>query len=99
MPGRIGASCLRCRPRVCSPSTRSCRSFERCWRPTIRRENSATLSWTRTSLANEAELPEQGYEIGDRVEVHLDSKSWEREGWFPGTVVRIEPYSEHRSFY
>lgn len=37
--------------------------------------------------------------IGDRVQVHLDSKFGEREGWYSGTVVRIEPYSEHRSFY
>jgi hypothetical protein len=37
--------------------------------------------------------------IGDRVQVLLDSKTWRSEGWFDGTVVRIDPYSEHRSFY
>jgi hypothetical protein len=37
--------------------------------------------------------------IGDRVQVFLDSKFWQSEGWFEGTVVRIEPYSAHRSFY
>jgi hypothetical protein len=37
--------------------------------------------------------------IGDRVKVHLDSKSWKSQGWFDGIVVRIEPYSQHRSFY
>jgi hypothetical protein len=37
--------------------------------------------------------------IGERVEVHLDSKFGEREGWHSGVVVRIEPYSQHRSFY
>jgi hypothetical protein len=37
--------------------------------------------------------------IGDRVEVHLNEKTWGNEGWFAGIVVRIEPYSEHRSFY
>jgi len=37
--------------------------------------------------------------IGDRVRVRLDAKFWKSEGWFEGTVVRIDPYSEHRSFY
>jgi hypothetical protein len=31
--------------------------------------------------------------IGERVQVFL------KEDWFEATVVRIEPYSEHRSFY
>lgn len=38
-------------------------------------------------------------QIGDRVQIRLDSKFGEREGWYTGTVIRIEPYSEHRSFY
>ena len=37
--------------------------------------------------------------IGDRVKVFLDSKFWKSEGWFDGTVVRIDPYSKHRQFY
>jgi hypothetical protein len=38
--------------------------------------------------------------IGDRVRVHLHPKSLpDDEGWFEGRVVRIEPYSRHRSFY
>ena len=37
--------------------------------------------------------------IGDRVQIFLESKTWGREGWFEGTVVRIDPYSEHRSFH
>lgn len=37
--------------------------------------------------------------IGDRVVVYLDSKFWASEGWFKGTVVRIDPYSNHRQFY
>ena len=37
--------------------------------------------------------------VGDRVQILLDSKSWRSEGWFDGTVVSIDPYSEHRSFY
>ena len=37
--------------------------------------------------------------IGDRVQVFLDSKFWKSEGWFEGTVIRIDPYSAHRSFY
>lgn len=37
--------------------------------------------------------------VGERVKVLLDSKFWKNEGWFEGTVVRIDPYSRHRSFY
>lgn len=37
--------------------------------------------------------------IGDQVEIHLDAKFGNREGWYAGAVVRIEPYSRHRSFY
>lgn len=37
--------------------------------------------------------------LGDRVKIHLDSKFWKSEGWFEGTVVRIDPYSRHRQFY
>ena len=39
------------------------------------------------------------FKIGDRVQVFLDSKFWKTEGWFAGTVTRIDPYSQHRSFY
>jgi hypothetical protein len=37
--------------------------------------------------------------LGDRVKVFLASEFWKSEGWFVGTVVRVDPYSEHRSFY
>jgi hypothetical protein len=37
--------------------------------------------------------------IGDRVQIFLGTKTWGSEGWFDGTVVRIDPYTEHRSFY
>ena len=37
--------------------------------------------------------------VGDRVKIYLDSKFWKSEGWFEGTVVRIDPYSHHRQFY
>ena len=36
--------------------------------------------------------------IGDCVQVFLDTKFWRSEGWFDGIVVRIDPYTEHRSF-
>jgi len=39
------------------------------------------------------------FQIGDRVQIFLDAKVWGSEGWFDGTVVRIDPYSRHRSFY
>jgi hypothetical protein len=41
----------------------------------------------------------EAIEVGDRVQVHLTSEVWRREGWFNGTVVRIDRYSEHRSFF
>ncbi|HET9905762.1 MAG TPA: hypothetical protein VFQ23_03955 [Anaerolineales bacterium] len=41
----------------------------------------------------------ESIQIGDRVKVFLDSKFWKSEGWFEGVVVRIDPYSEHRSFF
>jgi hypothetical protein len=37
--------------------------------------------------------------IGDRVQIFLTAKGWGREGWFEGRVVRIDPYTKHRSFY
>ena len=37
--------------------------------------------------------------VGDRVKIYLDSKFGDKEGWYEGTVFKIEPYSEHRSFY
>ena len=37
--------------------------------------------------------------VGDRVKIYLDSKFGEREGWYNGTVFKVDPYSEHRSFY
>jgi hypothetical protein len=37
--------------------------------------------------------------IGDRVQIFLNSKIWGSEGWFDGTVVRIDPYTQHRRFY
>jgi multidrug resistance efflux pump len=37
--------------------------------------------------------------VGDRVKIYLDSKFGEKEGWYEGVVFKIDPYSEHRSFY
>ncbi len=37
--------------------------------------------------------------IGDRVQIFLDPNVWGKEGWFNGAVVRIDPYTRHRSFY
>jgi len=37
--------------------------------------------------------------IGDRVQIFLDARVWSSDGWFEGRVVRIDPYSRHRSFY
>lgn len=38
-------------------------------------------------------------QVGDRVKIHLDTQKWKSGGWFEGAVVRIDPYSAHRSFY
>jgi hypothetical protein len=38
-------------------------------------------------------------QIGDRVQILLDAKTWGSDGWFEGRVVRIDPYTQHRSFY
>ena len=37
--------------------------------------------------------------IGDRVQIRLDANVWGRDGWFDGKVIRIDPYTKHRSFY
>ena len=38
-------------------------------------------------------------QVGDRVKIYLDSKYGENEGWYEGRVFKIDPYSDHRSFY
>lgn len=43
-------------------------------------------------------MPEE-IAVGDRVQIFLDAKVWGSEGWFEGTVVRIDPYTRHRSFF
>ena len=42
---------------------------------------------------------EEHIRVGDRIKIYLDSKFWRSEGWFEGTVVRIDPYSKHRQFF
>jgi len=42
---------------------------------------------------------DQAIQVGDRVKVYLDSKFGKNEGWYEGTVFKIDPYSQHRSFY
>jgi hypothetical protein len=42
---------------------------------------------------------DESYRIGERVEIYLDEKFGDRAGWYTGTVFKIDPYSEHRSFY
>ena len=37
--------------------------------------------------------------IGERVEVYFGDRFGEKVGWYPGTVFKIEPYSNHRGFY
>ena len=42
---------------------------------------------------------EEPIRVGDRVQIFLESKTWGSEGWFTGRIVRIDPYSKHRSFH
>ena len=37
--------------------------------------------------------------IGDLVKIRFDEKFGEHAGWYEGKVIKIDPYSEHRSFY
>ena len=39
------------------------------------------------------------FQIGDRVDVYLDAKFGQHEGWHAGMIFKIDPYSEHRNFY
>ena len=41
----------------------------------------------------------ESIQVGDKVKVHFGSKFGEKEGWYSGIVFKIEPYSDHRSFY
>jgi len=41
----------------------------------------------------------ESIEVGDRVQIFLDAKFGEKEGWYRGRVFKIDLYSEHRSFY
>jgi hypothetical protein len=45
-----------------------------------------------------SKLPDN-IQVGDRVKVFLNSGYWKSSGWFEGSVVRIDEYTEHRSFY
>ena len=49
--------------------------------------------------ADDARTMNETIRVGDRVRILLDSESWKSRGWFEGRVVKIEPYSGHRSFY
>jgi hypothetical protein len=37
--------------------------------------------------------------VGDRVQVYLTCGYWKQENWFPGEIVKIEPYTKYRRFY
>ena len=52
-----------------------------------------------SSLGQAGKLMSDNINVGDRVEIYLNSQPWKNQGWFAGIVVRIEPYSQHRSFY
>ena len=37
--------------------------------------------------------------IGDLVKIYLDEKYGDKSGWHEGIIIKIEPYSGHRSFH
>ena len=37
--------------------------------------------------------------VGDHVQIRPDRRTGRNDDWFGGTVVRIDPYSQHRSFH
>lgn len=39
------------------------------------------------------------FQIGDQVQIFLKAEVWGSDGWFDGKVIRIDPYTKHRSFY
>ena len=41
----------------------------------------------------------ESIQVGSRVKFYFDAKFGEKEGWYEGTVFKLDPYSEHRSFY
>jgi len=41
----------------------------------------------------------ESIDIGDRVKVFLDPSKIRGGDWYEGVVIRIDPYSMHRSFY
>lgn len=42
---------------------------------------------------------DESFQVGDHVKVYFDAKFGDKEGWYQGTVFKVDPYSEHRSFY
>ena len=41
----------------------------------------------------------ESFQIGDQVEVYFDAKFGHEQAWYAGTIFKVDPYSEHRSFY
>jgi hypothetical protein len=39
------------------------------------------------------------FSVGDVVEIFLNEQNFGQEGWFRGTIIRIDPYSSYRSFH
>lgn len=39
------------------------------------------------------------FQIGQHVKIQLDEKFGDKAGWYEGVIIKIEPYSKHRSFY
>jgi len=55
--------------------------------------------WRSVLVCQPQTLMTEIYHIGDRVEVYLNAKFGAQEGWHAGTIIKIDPYSDHRSFY
>jgi hypothetical protein len=44
-------------------------------------------------------MTSDSFQAGDRVKIFLGAKFGSNSDWYSGTIIRIDPYSEHRSFY
>ncbi len=59
-----------------------------------------STDWSRVVLVRQSKIiMDDAIKIGDRVKIYLNAKFGEKEGWYEGVVSKIDPYSEHRSFY
>ena len=55
--------------------------------------------WSPGALSTGVMADWPPFAVGERVRVYLEADRWRTAGWFEGAIVRIDPYSAHRSFH